>query len=171
MRKLAVFPTAAMAIALTFYPAATPIGTGTAAAGPSGETKVPITTTVRTCDFTALIDHVFWGKVPDGQGQATIRKSGNTVIADVQFVDSREVGFHYDVGLIQVPRPSSAPCGPGDPGTAYVGMDIGPDGTAAVTVQDTLRSGTTGVYVKIQRPAAHSQDPAEVYTSTFIAHV
>jgi hypothetical protein len=167
MRRLALYMTLAVAI----LAATTPIGMGTAAGDPSGETKVPINTAVRSCDFTALLTHVYWGKVPDGQGQATIRRSGNTVIADVQFLDSREVGFHYDVGLIQVPRPSSSPCGPGDPGTAYVGMDIGPDGTAAVTVQDTLRPGTTAVYVKIQRPSPRSQDPAEVYTTSFLSPV
>ncbi len=167
MRKPAVFLTSAIAI----VSAMSPIGTGTAAGDPAGGTQVPLNATLRNCDFSSHTNHPYWGLPSNGQGMAVIRRSGNTVIADVQFADSREIGFHYDVGLIQAPRPASSGCGPGAPDTAYVGTDVGPDGRAAVTVQDTIRSGTTGAWVIIQRLSPRSQDPAEYYSSTFIAPV
>ena len=42
-----------------------------------------------------------------------------------------------------------------------------PTGPASgtVTVQETIRPGTTGVWVMIERPNGHSQNPAEFYTS------
>jgi hypothetical protein len=79
-----------------------------------------------------------------------------------------EPGTHYDVGLIQEPRPSSATCGPGDPGTAFTGMDTDAAGNATVTVQDSIRQGTTGVWVMVERANPHSQNPAEFYTSEFV---
>jgi hypothetical protein len=109
--------------------------------------------------------------VGTGSGEALIQTSGNTVVADVKFLLSKEPGMHFDVGLIQVPRPTSSPCGPGDPDTAYTGMDIGPDGTAAVTVQEQIRPGTTGVWVQILRPSERSQSPVEFYTSVSVAHI
>ena len=62
-----------------------------------------------------------------------------------------EPGMHYNVGVIEEPRPSSATCGPGDPGTAFAGLDTDAAGVGTTTVQDTVRSGTTGVWVIIER--------------------
>ncbi|HEU4363313.1 MAG TPA: hypothetical protein VFR27_17650, partial [Mycobacterium sp.] len=104
-------------------------------------------------------------------GSVVIRVNGNTVVAEVQFVNTRRPGTHYDVGLIQVPRSTSAPCGPGSPGTTFTGMDVDAGGRASATLQDTISSGTTGVWVKVQRPSPRSQDPIEFYTSSFLAHV
>jgi hypothetical protein len=84
---------------------------------------------------------------------------------------SGDPGTHFDVGLIQEPLPSSATCGPGDPGTAFTGMDTDAAGGGTVTIQDTIRQGTTGVWVIIERPDAHSQNPAEVYTSEHVVPV
>jgi hypothetical protein len=79
--------------------------------------------------------------------------------------------MHYNVGLIEEPRPSSAACGPGAAGTAFTGLDTDAAGVGTTTVQDSLQSGTTGVWVIIERPNPHSQDPAEYYTSEFLAAV
>jgi hypothetical protein len=169
MRKPALFARSAAVIALTICSAAlSPMHMGTAAA--AGGTRVPFSPLRRACDFTPLGNPNF-GISGAGSGEALIHTSGNTVVADVHFVNSREPGIHFDVGLIQVPRPTSSPCGPGDPGTAYAGMDIGPDGTAAVTVGDQIRPGATGVWVQILRPSTNSQSPVEFYTSVFVAHI
>jgi hypothetical protein len=40
-----------------------------------------------------------------------------------------------------------------------------------VTIQDTIRPGTTGLWVIVERPSAHSQDPAEFFTSGFLVPV
>ncbi|KEP38888.1 hypothetical protein MKSMC1_58730 [Mycobacterium kansasii] len=37
-----------------------------------------------------------------------------------------------------------------------------------MTIQDTVRQGTTGVWVIVERPNSNSQDPAEFYTSEFL---
>jgi hypothetical protein len=145
-----------------------PIDMGTAAA--TGGTRLPFSPIRRACDHTALGNPNF-GAVGTGSGEALIQTSGNTVVADVKFVNTKDPGRHFDVGLIQVPRPTSQPCGPGDPGTAYTGMDIGPDGTAAVSVQDQIRPGATGVWVQMQRPSERSQSPVEFYTSVFVAPI
>lgn len=169
MSKLALFlaATAATAAALS------PIDVGTAAAVPSdtnGGIRVPLASALRSCDFGRLLNP-FWGKISSGQGEAVVRRNGNTVIAEVAFVNTREPGLHYDVGLIQLPRPASPPCGPGAPGTAFAGMDTDAAGRGSVTLQDAIRPGTTGVWVKIDRPGPHAQDPVEFYSSSFIARI
>lgn len=108
---------------------------------------------------------------PTGTGSALIRTAGSTVIAEVHLVNTALPGMHYDVGLIQAPHPSSAPCGPGAPDTAFTGLDLDGSGAGTVTVQDAIRPGTTGVWVLVQRPSSFSQDPAEVYTSDFLASI
>lgn len=175
MREPTLHRTFAAAVAAMAWVAALgSIDAGTAAAAPpdaGGETRVPLTTSLRACDFSFLLNKPFWGAMHAGQGEAAIRTSGNTVVAEVQFVNTRRPGTHYDVGLIQVPRPTSSPCGPGDPGTAFTGMDIDAAGRATVALHDTIRPGTTGVWVEVQRPSPHSQDPVEFYTSSFLAQV
>ena len=86
-------------------------------------------------------------------------------------MDAPEPGTHFDVGLIQEPRPSSATCGPGDPGTAYSGFDTDAAGSGTVTIKEGIRPGTTGVWVIVERANPNSQNPAEFYTSEFVAPV
>jgi hypothetical protein len=153
-------------IAVVVYPAAAS-GIGRAAA----ETMVPLRDALRRCDFSAL------GTVPtvprseNGSGSAVIHSSGSTASAQVRLVDPDEPGAHFDVGLIEEPRPSSATCGPGDPGTAYAGLDTDGAGSGVVTIQEGIRQGSTGVWVIVERPNANSQNPAEFYTSEFVAPV
>jgi hypothetical protein len=114
-------------------------------------------------------DSLRWRNGP-GVGDVRHRRGGSGVAADVRLVTAQP-DTHYDVGLIQAPRPSSATCGPGDPGTAFGSLNTDGAGAGAVTVQDGIRPGTTGVWVVIQRLNEHSQNPAEFYTSDFIAPV
>jgi hypothetical protein len=173
MRKPVLSVTSAAAIILTIYSAAMPpMNIGTAAAAPAGNgaTRVPLTPILRYCDSTVSRPTNF-GIVGTGEGEAFIVTHGNTVVAQVQFVNARFPGMHYDVGLIQVPRPTSSPCGPGAPDTAYTGMDLDAAGRATVTISDQIHPGTTGVWVKIDRPSPHSQLPAEYYSSRFVAQI
>lgn len=172
MRALTRLGVSAAAITLTTSSAAL-FGANTAAAvpDPSGPTTVALRSALRLCDFSRANFVPMVPRVGLGQGSSIIRKSGSTVIAEVTLLNSSEPGMHFDVGLIQAPRPSSAGCGPGAPGTAYAGLDIDDSGKGSVTIQDTIRQGTTGVWVFIQRPNEHSQDPAEFYTSEFVAPV
>jgi hypothetical protein len=104
-------------------------------------------------------------------GWVEIHKARSIAVAEVHLLAANEPGVHYNVGVIEEPRPSSATCGPGDPGTAFAGLDIDAAGTGVATVQDSVQPGTTGVWVILERPNANSQNPAEYYTSEFVARV
>ncbi len=106
-----------------------------------------------------------------GTGWVEIHHAGSTAVAELHLDTPNEPGAHYNVGLIEEPRSSSARCGPGDPGTALTGLDTDAGGVGTATVQDGVRPGATGVWVIIERPDAHSQNPAEYYTSEFVAPV
>lgn len=160
--------TCAAAITGLITPAATfDITTASADAG----TTVVFDNYLRRCDFSRINNAPQIPRTGLATGSAVIHANGSRAVAEVQLVDTPEPGTHFDVGLIQVPRPAAATCGPGDPGTAFSGMDVDAAGRGTVTVQDTIRSGTTGVWVVVQRPNANSQNPAEFYTSEFVAPV
>ena len=91
--------------------------------------------------------------------------------AEVHLAEPGAPGAHYNVSLIQAPRASSAPCTSPGPGVAVGSLDSDGVGQATTTVQDSIRPGTTGVWVFIQQPNPYSQSPAEVYTSDFVAPV
>ncbi|MBV9722150.1 MAG: hypothetical protein JO082_09550 [Mycobacterium sp.] len=107
----------------------------------------------------------------DASVTSVIRAGGGTVSAEVQLSDPSSPGTHYEVRLIQMPRVSQAPCGPGAPGVAAGSLDSDGAGQARTTLQDSIRSGTTGVWVFVLRPGQFSQDPAAFYSSDFVAPV
>lgn len=143
----------------------------TATAAAEGGTTVALDNYLRRCDFSRVQTATMVPHPMLGTGSALIHTSGSRAVAEVHLYDEPEPGSHFDVGLIQMPRPSSSTCGPGDPGTAFTGMDTDAAGNATVTVQDTIRPGTTGVWVIIERQNRNSQNPAEFYTSEFVAPV
>jgi hypothetical protein len=171
MHTLTRFGTFAAAIAVVLSPAATSATFGIVKAAAEGGTTVALQGDLRRCDFSLVTTDPMVPRPGLGTGSALIHAAGSRAIAEVHLVDGPDPGTHFDVGLIQEPRPSSANCGPGDPGTAFTGMDTDAAGSGTVTVQDTIRPGTTGVWVIIERPNAHSQNPAEFYTSEFVAPV
>jgi len=137
------------------------------AAADSG-TVVPMRSILRACDFSPIPD---LASASRGTASAVIHTGGGAVTADIHFAEPSAPGTHYDVMLIQTPRPSSAPCdGPG-PGVAVGALNTDSVGLANTTVRDSLRSGTTAVWVFIRQPSPHSQSPAEFYTSDFAAAV
>lgn len=137
-------------------------------AGTNGGTVVPLRSILRACDFSPI---------PGGAAQnraatsSVIRTTGGTVSAEVQLSEPGSPGAHYDVSLIQAPRGSSAPCTSPGPGVAVGSLDSDGVGQASTTVQDSIRPGTTGVWVFIRQPSPYSQTPAEFYTSDFVASV
>lgn len=166
MRRLTKLGTFAAAIVLVGSPSMT-LAVGVAGAS----TRVPLRGALKNCDFSTVGTAPVVPFVAMGIGSAVIHSNGSNVVANVELVDTNEPGMHFDVGLIQVPRSSAATCGPGDPGTTYSGLDINDAGVGTVTLQDTIKQGTTGVWVFIRRPNPNSQDPAEFYTSEFVAPV
>ncbi|OBI85265.1 hypothetical protein [Mycobacterium sp. 1245805.9] len=168
MHTLTRLGTCTAAIAVAISPAATlAIATATAEAG----TRVALDSDDRRCDFSLVRTTPTVPRAILGDGSAVISTSGSRAVAQVHVTVPNEPGTHFDVGLIQEPRPSSATCGPGDPGTAFSGMDTDAAGNATVTVADSIRPGTTGVWVIVERANPNSQNPAEFYTSEFLVPV
>jgi hypothetical protein len=168
MHKLTRLGTCAAAVTVAISPATT---FEIVKAAAEGGTTVALDSDLRRCDFSLDSTAPVESRARLGSGSALIHIAGSRAIAEVHLVDAPNPGTHFDVGLIQEPRPSSGTCGPGDPGTAFTGMDTDAAGSGTVTVQDTIRSGTTGVWVIIERPNGISQNPAEFYTSEFVAPV
>ena len=160
--------TCTAAIIVMICPAAT---LGMSAAAASGDTTVVFDNYLRRCDFSRVSAAPLVPRPMLGTGSALIHTAGSTAVAEVHLYDEPEPGTHFDVGLIQLPRPASATCGPGDPGTAFTGMDTDAAGNGTTTVQDSIRPGTTGVWVIVERRNPNSQNPAEFYTSEFVAPV
>jgi hypothetical protein len=143
-------------------------GTGVAAADASSAgTLVPLSPKFRACDFTWALNVPTNGK---GSGQAVISKAGsNKVVAQVQLI-AAEPQTHYNVRLIQSPRPSAG-CVVGDSGVTAGGIDTDGAGSGTLTLQDAISANTTGAWVFIERPSAHSQSPIEFLTSDIIAPI
>ncbi|OBI16887.1 hypothetical protein A5712_02695 [Mycobacterium sp. E2327] len=168
MHTLTRLGTCTAAIAVVIAPAETfEIGNAAAESG----TRVALDGSERRCDFSLVTTAPTMPRALEGDGSAVISTSGSRAVAQVHMTIPNEPGTHFDVGLIQEPRPSSATCGPGDPGTAFSGMDTDAAGNATVTVADSVRPGTTGVWVIVERANPNSQNPAEFYTSEFLAPV
>ena len=144
---------------------------GIATAGAEAGTIVVLDSKLRRCDFSLVSTVPMVPQSALGTGSVVIHSAGGKAVAEVRLSDAPEPGTHFDVGLIQEPRPASANCGPGTPGTAFSGFDTDGAGGGTVTVSDTIRQGTTGVWVIIERPNPNSQNPSEYYTSEFVAPV
>jgi hypothetical protein len=168
MRTLTRLGTCTAAIALAISPV-TPFEIVRAVA--EGTTRVPFQSDLRRCDFSLITIAPSEEHPRLGSGSAVIHVAGSRVIAEVHFFDQPSPNTHFDVGLIQEPRPAPVTCGPGAPGTAYTGLDTDGAANGTATVQDTIRPGTTGVWVMVSRPNGNSQDPAEFYTSGFLVPV
>jgi hypothetical protein len=168
MRTLTRLGTCAAAITVAISPVTT---FEIVKAAADGGARVPLQSDLRRCDFSLSATASLVERPRLGSGAAVIATTGSRAIAEVHLFDEPNPGTHFDVGLIQEPRPSSATCGPGDPGTAYAGMDTDGAGNGTVTIQDTIQPGTTGLWVMVERPSGHSQDPAEFYTSGFLVPV
>lgn len=168
MHALTCLGTCTAAITVVITPAAT---FEISAASAEGATTVVLDNYLRQCDFSRVN---FDPMVPHpmlATGSAVIHTAGSKAIAEVHLYDEPEPGTHFDVGLIQMPRPASATCGPGDPGTSFTSLNTDAAGNGTATVQGAIAPGTTGVWVMVERPNGNSQNPAEFYTSEFVAPV
>jgi hypothetical protein len=168
MNTLTRLGTCTAAIAVAISPATT---FEIVKAAADGGTRVPLVSDLRRCDFSRINNQLPVLRPVLGSGSSVVQITGSSATAEVHLVSPANPGTHYDVGLIQEPRPSSATCGPGDPGTDFTGMDTDASGSATVTVRSALRPGTTGVWVLVERPSGNPPNPAEFYTSEFLAPV
>jgi hypothetical protein len=129
--------------------------------GGGGGTVLAFSQMLRRCDFS---ETDYNGPTGFARPTGVMRSTGSTVIADIQIATAKPF-THYDVRLIQTPRPASATCIGGDPGVAIGALNTDGAGAAATTVQGPVAPGATKVWVFISRPDAFSQNPAEFYTT------
>lgn len=162
-------PTTQMVILTAALTLAAPPGMASAdgVAGTGSGTGLPFTQLSRICDYTPT--H-FNGPTGTARPTGTMRSDGKTVTADIQLVLAIP-DTHYDVRLIQLPRPSSAPCWGSDPGVAQGSLNTDDGGAASVTLSDAIEPGATGAWVWISRPSLYEQDPAEFYTTDLIVPI
>lgn len=132
---------------------------------------IPISAVLRDCDFSVVQTRMHEQRTVLGRGDTQISTTGSSATAQVHMSIADHPGSHYDIGLIQEPRPASATCGPGDPGTTFSGLDTDGSGEGHVTISAPLRQGATGVWVIIESGNPHDQGPSEYYTSEFLAPV
>ena len=163
MHQLRRFAAAVAAVVMATQAALLTVGAGTATAG----TLMSFAQIFRRCDFST---NTFTGPTGMARAIAEVSTRPNEVVADVDIASA--IPFtRYDVRLIQMPRPSSAPCNGGDPGVDATAFVTDAAGAAATTVRGAVEPGATGVWIFISRPDAFRQAPAEFYTTNFIADV
>ncbi len=168
MRQTARIATLAAALVCVAPPsAAFADGPTDGTSGGAGGTQMAFSQISRICDFS---ETNYNGPTSWGRPFALLRSDGSNVTADIQIATVLP-NFPYDVRLIQVPRPSSAGCWGGDPGVALGRLQTDGAGSGAVTLQDAIEPGATGAWIWISRPSPFSQDPAEFYTTDFIAPI
>jgi hypothetical protein len=138
-----------------------------ASATPTQSTgAMPLVSKLRACDFTVA---TWVDAVGDGRGLAHLSTSGSNVVATVDLLTA-EPNTHYDVRIIQAPRPSIG-CAPGAPGVITGSLQTDGGGTGSTTLQGPIDPSATGAWVMVQRPAPYSLTPAEFYTSEYIGSI
>jgi hypothetical protein len=142
---------------------------GSSAASSQGPTTVAMSTILRTCDFS---NDTHIPAAGDGQAYSLISRTGSTVTAEVHLY-SRLPFIHHNVRLIEMPRPSSAPCGPGQPGTGFGSIDTDWAGNGTTTIQAPVAPGATGAWVFIEGPDGGNTKvmTGDFWTSDFVAAI
>jgi len=167
MRRTARFLTLATALVVV-APSAPAHADGARTTGASaGGTVMAFSQVSRRCDFS---ETDYNGPTGDGRPIGTIYSDGSTITADVEILTAKP-NMRYDVRLIQLPRSSAAPCWGGDPGVAQGEVFTDPAGAARITLSDAIEPWATGAWIWITRPDAFSQNPAEFYTTDFVAQI
>ncbi|SHV55644.1 putative secreted protein [Mycobacteroides abscessus subsp. abscessus] len=157
------FSGALAALAVSALPVATLVAAPAEAAGTSRQTLMSRT---YTCDRQPINYMKFrFPAVPT----AEITSDGRTATAHIEMLDGAR-NAQYTVRLIPAPH-ASLGCLPGDPSIATGALSTDGFGNGSSTVQLSVAPGTSGVWVAVDLPQAHSQSPAEFYSSDFVASV
>ncbi len=135
---------------------------GIASAAPAGATVMPMPSYVRACDFS--VAEYTWRTGYARAASFVHPATAESVAIDVQ-LQTALPNTDYFVKAFTMPRGSS------DCGVAPIGVRTDGAGAATVTMHVPIDSSTTGVWTSVERPDPYAQQPAEVYTSEFIAKV
>lgn len=133
-----------------------PVGVATADA-----TIMPFTSTVRACDYTPAERTWATGYA---RPLAHVHTEGDTLVVDVELLTAKP-DTQYFARVFQMPRASN------DCAVAPVPLVTDGVGAAHATIRSAIYPGATGVWISIERPSAYSQQPAEAYTTDFIAKI
>lgn len=157
------FSGALAALAVSALPVATLVAAPAEAAGTARQTLMSRT---YTCDRQPINYMKFrFPAVPT----AEITSDGRTATAHIEMLDGAR-NAQYTVRVIPAPH-ASLGCLPGDPSIATGALSTDGFGNGSSTVQLSVAPGTSGVWVAVDLPQAHSQSPAEFYSSDFVASV
>ncbi|BBZ56432.1 hypothetical protein [Mycolicibacterium phocaicum] len=157
------FSGALAALAVSALPVATLVAAPAEAAGTSRQTLMSRT---YTCDRQPINYMKFrFPAVPT----AEITSDGRTATAHIEMLDGAR-NAQYTVRVIPAPH-ASLGCLPGDPSIATGALSTDGFGNGSSTVQLSVAPGISGVWVAVDLPQAHSQSPAEFYSSDFVASV
>ncbi|AKS31994.1 hypothetical protein AFA91_09040 [Mycolicibacterium goodii] len=151
------------------------IGMGTvartaAADPPSGPDMIPLQNVIRQCDF--VVEQFLMGH-GSGTGSGAVEigpGAGGTVRADVRMQTLRP-NTTYRVRLIQLPRPSVAPCDPGDPGVATTTMFADFAGNGSTTVTGPRQPGARQAWVVVEGPPVPGGIRGDVYSTVTLAPI
>ncbi|MDX1873421.1 hypothetical protein SBI67_14965 [Mycolicibacterium sp. 120266] len=133
----------------------------TAGVAAADATVMPFTSTVRACDYTPAERTWATGYA---RPLAHLHTEGDTLVVDVELLTARP-DAQYFARVFQMPRASN------DCAVAPVLLQTDGAGNAHATIRSAIEPGATGAWVSIERPSEHSQQPAEAYTSDFIAKI
>ncbi|MCG5430781.1 hypothetical protein LV457_00510 [Mycobacterium sp. MYCO198283] len=129
---------------------------------------LPFSAFPRRCDWSTTA--VSPRPAQTGSGTAVVNSDGHQVSADITFLGGYNLRF--EARLIQVPRPTSAPCNSGaDPGVAAGVLQLNDVGQGSLTLRDTIEPGATGVWVYLFQPSDETQQVTQFFSSDLIAPV
>jgi hypothetical protein len=139
--------------------------TGSAAAEARDGDMVPLSSIFRACDFN---ETEYVSATGFASAQAVIGTGGSdTVTAEVRMAIGKP-NYAYGVRVIQVPRPRTKPCKPGDPGVLYGVLFVDGNGTGALTLHGPRQPGATGAWAFIEGGPDLGEVRGEFYTSDIV---
>lgn len=147
-----------------------PVTTGTATAdSTAGLDTVPLQNVIRQCDF--VVEQYLMGHGNGtGSGVVEIGAMDGTVRADVRMQTLRP-NTPYRVRVIQLPRPSVAPCNPGDPGVATGTMFADFAGNGSTMVTGPREPDGRQAWVVVEGPPVPGGIRGDVYSTVTLAAI
>lgn len=121
---------------------------------------------MHTCDFQLVTTQL--GRT-SARPFAEITSDGHIAVAHIDLTNGAD-DARYVVRVIPAPH-ATLGCLAGDPSITTGTLVTDAYGSGSVTLQAPIPAGTTGMWLAVDLPSAHSQVPAEFYSSNYIAPV
>ncbi len=121
---------------------------------------------MHTCDFQLVTTQL--GR-PGAKLFAEITSARYAAVAHIDMTNGSD-NAQYVVRVIPAPH-TGLGCMPGDRGIATGTLATDAFGSGSITLQAPIPTGTTGMWLAVDLPSAHSQIPQEFFSSNYIAPV